>query len=183
MNAQNLNLSVNVFLPAIYLLFLATSSESWGTAMLQWHLQMAALDPSSSTDWLERASFLFWHILSRLTHSEAFQASIRHTTVYRAFSFFAVLCTFHERTGDHRCKFTVIHCSTLFPFSVNPGCKVCHLKAGELQSVMEPFCTANHSLFLKKTKRRKTPANSFFLPAVSHLYRPCDANAWAAAES
>jgi len=46
MNAQNLNLSVSVFLPAIYLLFLATSSESRGTAMLQCHWQTAALDPS-----------------------------------------------------------------------------------------------------------------------------------------
>lgn len=178
MNIQNLNLSVNVFLPAINLLFLATSSEPWGNAKLQWHLQMAALDPSSSTDWLERAYFL----LSCLTHSEASQASIRHATVYRAFSFFAVLCTFHERTGDHQCKFTVIYPSTLFHVSVIPDYKICHLKAGELQSAMEPFCTANDSLFLKKTKTRKPAANSCSLPAVFHLYRPCNANAWAAEE-
>lgn len=123
--------SVSVFLPAIYLLFLPTSSESRGTAMLQWHPQTAALNPASPADWLERASFLLWHILWGLTHSEASQASVRHMTVYRAFSFFAMLCTFCERTGDHWCKFTVIHLSTLLPFSVNPGFKACHLKARE----------------------------------------------------
>lgn len=95
-----------------------------------------------------------------LTHSEASRASMRHTSVYRAFSLFAVSCTFHKRTGDHGCKGVVLHPSTLFPFSVNPGF-VCCLKAEELQSVMELFCTANHNLFLRKTKRGKTPANYF----------------------
>lgn len=117
-----------------------------------------------------------------LTHSEGSQASMRHTNVYRAFGFFAVFCTFHERTGGHRCKGVIIHPSTLFPFSVKPGYNVCCLKAGELQSVMELFCTAHHSLFLGKTKRGKTPANTFFLPAVSYLYRSSDTNARADAE-
>lgn len=105
--------------------------------------------------------------------TEASQASVRHKTVCRAFSFFAVfLMRGLGITTVSLLSFTLPQ----FPFSVNPGYKVCHLQAGELPSAMEPFCTAHHSLFLKNTREEKhqlTPFSFLDFPFVQAMQCKC----------